>query len=73
VKNKETREPADAMKIFGLMMQMLEQGYVSFVCGRNGNVFRLMPPLTTPYDYFDAAVDTLIATIKRNEVDLQSF
>ena len=25
-----------------------------------------------PYDYFDAAVDTLIDTIKRNEVDLQS-
>lgn len=72
VKNKETREPADGMKIFGLMTQMLEQGYVSFVCGRNGNVFRLMPPLTTPYDYFDAAVDALIATVKRNEVDLQS-
>jgi 4-aminobutyrate aminotransferase len=71
VKNKETREPADAMKMFGIMMQMLEQGYVSFVCGRNGNVFRLMPPLTTSREYFSAAVDTLVATIKRNEADLQ--
>lgn len=71
VKNKETREPADAMKMFGLMMQMLEQGYVSFVCGRNGNVFRLMPPLTTSREYFSAAVDTLVATIKRSEADLQ--
>ena len=36
------------------------KGYVSFVCGRNGNVFRLMPPLTTPHDYFATAVDTLL-------------
>jgi 4-aminobutyrate aminotransferase len=71
VKNKETREPASAEKMFGLMIQMLEQGYVSFVCGRYGNVFRLMPPLTTPRDYFAAAVDTLVATVKRNESELQ--
>lgn len=71
VKNKETREPADKMKMFGIMMQMLEQGYISFISGRNGNVFRLMPPLTTPREYFVTAINTLLATIKRNEADLQ--
>jgi 4-aminobutyrate aminotransferase len=71
VKNKETREPANNDIIMRIQGEMLEKGYVSFICGRFGNVFRLMPPLTTPHDYFVGAVDTLVATIKRYEAELQ--
>ena len=69
VKDKATREPANGDAIMGIQGEMLSKGYVSFICGRNGNVFRLMPPLTTPRDYFATAVDTLLATIKSNEAD----
>jgi 4-aminobutyrate aminotransferase len=72
VKDKATREPANGDAIMGIQGAMLEKGYVSFICGRNGNVFRLMPPLTTPRDYFATAVDTLLATIKSNQAALQS-
>ena len=72
VKDKATREPANGEAIMGIQGEMLTKGYVSFICGRNGNVFRLMPPLTTPRDYFATAVDTLLDTIKAHEADLQS-
>jgi 4-aminobutyrate aminotransferase-like enzyme len=55
----------------GIQGEMLAKGYVSFICGRNGNVFRLMPPLTTPRDYFATAVDTLLATIEAHQGELQ--
>jgi len=72
VKDKATREPANGNAIMGIQGEMLTKGYVSFICGRNSNVFRLMPPLTTPYEYFDAAVDTLLDMIQAHEADLQS-
>jgi 4-aminobutyrate aminotransferase len=65
VRDKETRAPVDPMQVYGIMYAMRDQGYLVFPCGRNGNVMRLMPVLTTPKAFFDRAVDDLLDTIDR--------
>lgn len=70
VKNKETREPIDPEKSFEIMMELMNRGVINFICGRYGNRFRMMPPLTTPKIYFEKAVDTLLEIIKEREKDL---
>jgi 4-aminobutyrate aminotransferase/(S)-3-amino-2-methylpropionate transaminase len=71
VKNKKTKEPADGMKIFGIMTEMINHGILNFICGRYGNTFRFMPPLTTPKVYFEKAANTLIEVLSKHEKDLQ--
>jgi len=71
VKNKKTKEPADGMKIFGIMTELINYGILNFICGRYGNTFRFMPPLTTPKVYFEKAANTLIEVLSKHEKDLQ--
>jgi adenosylmethionine-8-amino-7-oxononanoate aminotransferase len=47
IKNKETREPEDGEKVLGLVTEMIIKGILNFICGRYGNAFRFVPPLTT--------------------------
>jgi len=70
VKNKETREPIAAEKAFGLMLSLQNRGILNFVCGRYGNGFRFMPPLTTPKKYFETAAKTFVSLVKEQEKDL---
>jgi 4-aminobutyrate aminotransferase len=72
VKNKETREPADGDKIFGLMTELIQKGIVNFICGKYGNTFRFMPPLTTPKAYFEKAATTFLKLLKEREKDLMA-
>ena len=71
VKDKKTKEPADGQKVFGLMTQLINKGILNFICGRYGNTFRFMPPLTTPKVYFETAANAFIDLVKENEKDLQ--
>jgi 4-aminobutyrate aminotransferase-like enzyme len=71
VKNKKTREPIDPEKSFNLMVSLKDKGILNFICGRYGNVFRFMPPLTTPKAYFEKAADTFIGLVKEQEKNLQ--
>jgi 4-aminobutyrate aminotransferase len=71
VKNKKTKEPANGEKVFGLMTELINKGILNFICGRYGNTFRFMPPLTTPKVYFVKAAETFIELVKKHEKDLQ--
>ena len=70
VKNKETREPVNPEKSFGVMIALRNKGVLNFICGRYGNVFRFMPPLTTTKAYFEKAVDIFLGILKEKEEDL---
>jgi len=71
VKNKTTKEPINPEKAFGLMLALKDKGFLNFVCGRYGNVYRFMPPLITPKAYFEAAGNTFLSLVKERESDLQ--
>jgi 4-aminobutyrate aminotransferase len=71
VKDKKTKEPINPEKSFNLMVALKDKGILNFICGRYGNVFRFMPPLTTPKAYFEKAADTFIGLVKEQEKDLQ--
>jgi 4-aminobutyrate aminotransferase-like enzyme len=70
VKNKKTRDPVAPEKSFDIMMTLRNRGVLNFICGRYGNVFRFMPPLTTPKAYFEKAVDIYLGILKEKEKDL---
>jgi 4-aminobutyrate aminotransferase len=72
VKDKETRTPADGEKVFGLMTELINRGILNFICGRYGNTFRFMPPLTTPRVYFEKAAKTFLALVREREKDLMA-
>lgn len=71
VKDRKTREPIDPEKAFALMTALKDKGVLNFVCGRYGNVFRFMPPLTTPKAYFETAANAFVDLVKEREKDLQ--
>jgi 4-aminobutyrate aminotransferase len=70
VKNKKTKEPINAEKSFGIMLKLRDNGVLNFICGRYGNVFRFMPPLTISKAYFEKATDIFLNILKENEEDL---
>jgi 4-aminobutyrate aminotransferase len=70
VKNKETKEAIDGEKAFGVMLALKDRGYLNFICGRYGNVFRFMPPLTTTRAYFEGAANTFLQIVKEWEPEL---
>ena len=45
-------------------MKLLNSGVLMTPCGRYGNVFRFMPPLTVPRDLALKATDILIDVLK---------
>jgi 4-aminobutyrate aminotransferase len=72
VKDKKTKTPADGEKVFGIMGELINRGILNFVCGRYGNTFRFMPPLTTPKAYFEKAAKIFLALLKEREKDLMA-
>jgi 4-aminobutyrate aminotransferase len=64
VADKKTKEPLEAKKSSEIAIQLLNRGVVMVPCGRYGNVFRFMPPLTVPKDMAHKATDILIDILK---------
>lgn len=60
VANRETGEPLSAEETGAIVDAMLRRGVIMVPCGRNGNVLRLMPSLTIPRSYFNAAIDIML-------------
>jgi 4-aminobutyrate aminotransferase len=51
VADRGTREPLAEQTVGEITFKLLRRGILMTPCGRHGNVFRLMPPLTIPRDY----------------------
>jgi 4-aminobutyrate aminotransferase len=64
VADRETREPLAGAKVGEITMKLLKNGILMTPCGRNGNVFRFMPPLTIPREYALKATDIMIDVLK---------
>lgn len=62
VENRETKEPLSGDKVGQIIMGLLEKGLVMVPCGRYGNVFRFMPPLTLTKAHASKAVEILLET-----------
>jgi 4-aminobutyrate aminotransferase len=59
VANRETREPIAPETVGEVAMKLLNRGVQITPCGRYGNVFRVMPPLTAPREYVDKALEIM--------------
>lgn len=64
VADRKTREPLSPDKSGEIAMKLLNAGVIITPCGRYGNVFRLMPPLTIPHQYAFKAVEIMIDILK---------
>ena len=64
VADQKTKEPPEPARIGELAMKLLNRGIIITPCGRYGNVFRFMPPLTIPRDYLLKATDIMIDVLK---------
>ena len=64
VKDKETKEPLDADTIGRIVFGLLNRGVIMVPCGRYGNVFRFMPPLTITREYCQKASDIFLDVVK---------
>jgi 4-aminobutyrate aminotransferase-like enzyme len=70
VKDKKTREPISPGGASDIMLSLRDRGVLCFACGRHGNVFRFMPPLTTTKAYFEKAVDIWLDILTEKEEEL---
>jgi 4-aminobutyrate aminotransferase len=64
VADRETKEPLQADKCGEIATKLLNSGVLMTPCGRYGNVFRFMPPLTVPEVYAVKATNILIDILK---------
>ncbi len=64
VAERKTREPLAGEKIDEIAFKLLNKGVLMTPCGRHGNVFRFMPPLTIPRDYAVKASEIMIDILK---------
>ncbi|MDR2121999.1 MAG: aspartate aminotransferase family protein [Flavobacteriaceae bacterium] len=64
VEDPFTRKPLSKDIIGEITIKMLNKGIIMLPCGRYGNVFRLMPPLTITRELLFKACDILVETIK---------
>lgn len=60
VKDKETKEPLDEEMIGKIVFGLLNRGVIMVPCGRYGNVFRFMPPLTITREHCEKATAILL-------------
>ena len=60
VADRDTKEPLDAEQCGNIAVKLLNRGVVMVPCGRYGNVFRFMPPLTISRSLAHKATDILI-------------
>jgi 4-aminobutyrate aminotransferase len=59
-----TRDPLSPEKCDEIAMKLLTRGIITSPCGRYGNVFRFMPPLTITRDLTYKATDIMIDILK---------
>jgi 4-aminobutyrate aminotransferase len=64
VADRKTKEPLAPEKIGEIAFALLNRGILMTPCGRHGNVFRFMPPLTIPRDYAVKATDIMLDILK---------
>jgi len=64
VANRETKAPLAPEKVGEIAVKLLNRGVLMTPCGRYGNVFRFMPPLTIPREYALRATDIMIDILK---------
>ena len=64
VADRDTREPLSKDKCGEITMKLLNSGIIVTPCGRYGNVFRFMPPLTIPREYALKASETMIDILR---------
>jgi len=64
VADRKTKEPLDPGKCGEIAMKLLNRGVIMTPCGRYGNVFRFMPPLTVPREYALKATDIMIDILR---------
>ncbi len=65
VADRKTREPLEPEKCGEIAIKLLNAGVIMTPCGRYGNVFRFMPPLTVPRDYALKATQTMIDIVSK--------
>lgn len=63
VADRATRAP-DAALTQAIVAEAEARGLIILPCGTNGNVVRLLPPLTTPDNHLDEAMDILEAALE---------
>ncbi|MBN2240182.1 MAG: aspartate aminotransferase family protein [Dehalococcoidales bacterium] len=64
VADRSTKEPLASEKCGEIAMKLLNAGIIVTPCGRYGNVFRFMPPLTIPREYALKACETTIDILR---------
>ena len=64
VADRKTKEPLAPEKCGEIAFRLLNKGVLMTPCGRYGNVFRFMPPLTVPHDYAMKAIDITLDLLK---------
>ena len=64
VADRKTREPLAPDKCGEIAMKLLNAGIIVTPCGRYGNVFRFMPPLTIPREYALKASETMVDILR---------
>ena len=63
VGDRDTKAPLGD-KTGEIAMKLLNRGILMTPCGRFGNVFRFMPPLTVPREYAVKASEIMIDILK---------
>jgi 4-aminobutyrate aminotransferase len=64
VADQKTKQPPEPGVCGEIAMKLLNKGILITPCGRYGNVFRFMPPLTIPLEYALKATDIMIDVLK---------
>ncbi len=64
VADRNTREPLSPDKCEEIALKLLNSGVIMTPCGRYGNVFRFMPPLTIPHELAIKATEILIEILR---------
>jgi 4-aminobutyrate aminotransferase len=63
VESQESRVPLSRNRIGKLVLNCLHRGVIMVPCGRNGNVLRIMPPLTISRSHLYSALDILLEAV----------
>ncbi|MBN1188480.1 MAG: aminotransferase class III-fold pyridoxal phosphate-dependent enzyme, partial [Dehalococcoidales bacterium] len=64
VADRKTKEPLSGDACGEIAVKLLNSGIIMTPCGRYGNVFRFMPPLTVPREYALKATEVMIDVLK---------
>jgi 4-aminobutyrate aminotransferase len=60
VADRATKQPLEPNVSGEIAMKLMNRGIQITPCGRYGNVFRIMPPLTLPREYATKALDVML-------------